>query len=690
MSELVLEVGTEEIPARLAAGARSDLAAHFRTEMQSAGLDGGLEVLAEATPRRLVLFASGLRSRQAECTVRVKGPAKAIAFDTDASPTKAGLGFARRVGLPVEAVPVDPKDGKLYADQIIEGRSAAEVLVEALPTVVGRIKFPRSMYWTGPNGPRFIRPIRWLLALLDGEVVPFEIAGLQASNATWGHRRLGSGRLAVHGPEEFRRALAENGVVLSAEERGSRILDGARSVVPEGFRIRPNKRLLQTLVYETECPTAIHGEFDEQFLQLPDEVLSTVMLVHQKYFAVEDEGGAMTNRFVAIANTQSDATGVIRRGHERVLRARFNDARFFWDFDLRQSLEERRPSLANVTFQADLGSYADKTDSSLAAVDALVAELGPDADTAAAAYRAAQLAKCDLTTEMVGEFPELQGRVGGLYASAGGESAAVADAIYDHYLPAGSSGPIPRSLAGRIVALADRLTTLGGMFGIGLMPTGSRDPLALRRAALGVVRIVVEGDLPIGLSRLVQIAGAGESAADLRAFLRDRLQHWLEHTGGIPADVVQAVLTASDDAPTDTLARARAVAAVRATADIEALAVSFKRIRNILASAGGADRHLGAAVDVALFSEEAETALHEKLQAVRRRITATEARGSYEESLRSMAELRPALDRYFVDVLVIAEDRAVRNNRLAFLASVQDDLSTIADFTAIVVEGETA
>lgn len=692
MSELLLEIGTEEIPAWMIPGAQGDLLRRFGESLSELGLEQATRLSVEATPRRLVLIAKDLPPRQPDQTETRKGPSRRVAFDAAGNPTRAALGFARKAGVAVEELET-ADDGKLMLRRRIPGRSARELLAESLPQVVLGIRFPRSMYWTGKGGPRFIRPIRWLLALLDGEVLPIEIAGLTSTNQTWGHRRLGGGPLAIRNLDEYHRVLADNAVLLSAVARRRKIVAESEALLPPDCHLRCNTRLLETLVYETEWPATILGSFDVDYLQLPEEVLETVMLVHQKYFAVEDNDGKMTNRFLAVANARADAGGNIRRGHERVLRARFNDARFFWEFDQRRQLVERLEDLKTVLFQASLGSYWEKTETNLRAAADLAEALQLDVDTAEYCARATQLAKCDLTTEMVGEFPELQGKIGGLYASEQGKATVVAEAIYDHYLPIGASGELPRTPVGCVSSLADKLATLGGMFRLGMMPTGSKDPLALRRAAFGVIRIVVEGELPLSLDQLVEIARPGSNGPSLREFLLERLRHWLHDCGGFAHDVIQAVLAASDKRPVDVRARAEALAAVRETPDFESLAVSFKRIRNILAQAGGADAFAGRTVASSLLEEGAEAGLYEATLAVAASIgpsvAATDrnlARPDYAASLREIAVLRPALDRYFDDVLVMTGDDAIRNNRLAFLAGMLGKLSTIADFAAIAPE----
>ena len=523
MSEFLLEVGTEEIPDWMIPGALADFERRFREALAKCRLGAGVSTTTEATARRLTLFAAGLPAGQADRQEILTGPPRRAAFDAGGNPTKAGEGFARKAGVAVADLQVDEK-GKLFVARTVKGRSTADILAQVLPQVILSISFPRNMYWLGKNGPRFIRPIRRLTCLLDGEVVPFAVAGVAAGNTTFGHRRLGSERIAVSGAADYRLKLAANRVILSAAERRDKILSEAEKLLPPGRKIRGNPKLLATLTYLTECPTAILGGFDASYLTLPDEVLETVMLVHQKYFAVEDRSGKLADAFVAVANLDGDPDGEIRRGNERVLRARFNDARFFWDFDRKQRLSDRVQSLKAVTFQADLGSYFDKTERNRAAVRELAEALRFDAAQLRTADRAAELAKCDLTTEMVGEFPELQGQIGGLYAADQGEAQDVADAVYDHYLPVGSGGGLPRSEVGKVVSLADKLTTLGGMFALGMIPTGSRDPLALRRAAYGPCRSTASSASPppagmrescASFSSSASVIGCAKSAASL-------------------------------------------------------------------------------------------------------------------------------------------------------------------------------
>ena len=687
-AELLLEVGTEEIPDWMIGRALEDLERRFLDGLEKYALGDGVSVRADATPRRLVLVAEGIAERQADRLETLKGPPRSIAYDASGNPTKAAAGFARRTGVPLEELQVG-EDDKLTVERSIEGRPAAEILAEFLPDAIVGVYFPKTMYWTGKPGPRFIRPIRWLLALFDGRVVPFEIAGVRPGKMTCGHRRLGSASIEVSGAADYRSKLAENFVILSAGDRRKKIETEIASIAA-GKRVRPNARLLSTLVNITEYPTAILGGFEEQYLSLPEEVLETVMDHHQKYFAVEDENGRLQPNFVAVANLDGDPDGIIREGNERVLRARFNDARFFWDADQKQSLADRVEDLKAVTFQAKLGSYYQKTLRSQKLVTALAGALRLSGEATTHALRAAELAKCDLMTELVGEFPELQGVVGGLYAKHQGEPDEVADAIYDHYRPAGGDDRIPRTTAGRLVSIADKLGTLGGLFGLGMIPTGSKDPFALRRAAYGIVRILIEGELPLCLPDLCTMANAGDGTASLEEFFLERLRYYLREVRGHRYDEVNAVISASAGQPLDVAARVEAISKVRPTPNFEPLAVSFKRIENILKQAGGVEKFAPEPVEESLLEEGAEASLHAVFQDLKPAVAASKEQGHYEEALHKIASLREAVDLFFDEVLVMSKDDKIRNNRLAFLANLLKEFSTIADFSEIVSAEKTA
>lgn len=685
MSDFLLEIGTEEIPDWMIRNALADLEKRFLAALERFDLSGGVTCTTDATPRRLALVASGVAARQADKQETLSGPPKNVAFDAEGKPTKAAEGFAKRAGISVDQIAVGP-DGKIFVERKVSGRPAKEILTEVLPEVILSVYFPKTMYWGAKSGPRFIRPIRWIVALFGGDVVSFDVGGVKSGAATNGHRRLGKKGIAVTGAAQYRAALAENFVILSGDERRKRIVDGYETEFPStgSARVRPNAKLLDTLTYLTEYPTVICGRFEERFLSLPDEVLETAMLVHQKYFSVEDgKTGKLNNSFIAVANLNGDPDGEIRRGNERVLRARFSDAEFFWDSDLKRSLADRVDSLRNVTFQAQLGSYHDKTERMVALAKSLAEAANLSSTVKIAAARAATLSKCDLTTEMVGEFPELQGIMGGLYAARQGEPQEVADAIYDHYKPVGAGDDIPRNAPGQLVAIADKLHTLGGLFRIGMLPTGSKDPFALRRAAYGIVQIVIKGQLQITIDQLCEMADAGDNAAALRDFFVERLRYYLTNDGGFAYDEINAVLAASDSHPVDAVQRSEAIAKVRSTPDFEPLAVSFKRISNILEKAGGVSTYASKKFDVALLEEGAEKDLHAAYAALRESL---KKESDYAASLERIASVRPAVDRFFDDVLVMAKDDKVRENRLTFLAHILSEFSEIANFAEIVTE----
>jgi glycyl-tRNA synthetase beta chain len=632
----LLEIGTEEIPDWMIVGALESLKSLALAAAPSLG-----EVKLDATPRRLVLRAESVPERQADQEELVQGPAKS-------APPKAVEGFARKVGAKVEDLRVQSTGKGEYYTFVkkIEGRATRDILADALPGVIQKIYFPKTMYWTGRNGPRFIRPIRWIVALLGKEVVPFDIAGVVSGNVSAGHRRLGSNRIEVN-VEDYELQLRANYVILPAEERRRRIENGIAEL---GVRIKPDPALLETLVYLTEYPTPIMGSFDPAFLELPEEVRTTVMRHHQRYFTAEG------THFVAVMNTSEDPEGLVRLGNERVLRARFNDARFFWETDQKKKLVDRVEDLGHVTFQAKLGSYLEKTERM---VD-LVRELGGDA----AAERAARLAKCDLTTELVKEFTELQGVVGGLYARAQGEPEEVWRAIYEHYQPVGMEDAIPSTQTGQVVALADKVDTLCECFRIGMAPSGSKDPFALRRAAQGVVKILVEGGLRISLIDL-----AAEDAA-LLEFFQDRVRFYFRDVRGFQYDEVNAAMAAGWSDLPDLEARLVRLRAIRPTPDFEPLAASFKRIKNILRQA---EYTGGDAPSPELLEAGPEKDLYQEAQGIA---------GRPIESV--IAALRPKVDLFFDKVLVNAQDPQVRRNRLALLHNLLGEFKTFADFSEIV------
>jgi glycyl-tRNA synthetase beta chain len=661
MADFLLEIGVEEIPDWMIEPALADLRTRF--EGAFAVFDGSA-LLTEATPRRLVLLARDLSEQAPDVESVVQGPYLSAG-------EKAADGFARKQNVTIDqlAKTQDAKGERYIFHRLIKGQPAAEALAAKLPEIIAGIGWPKAMYWTGQGGLRFIRPIRWIAALLDEQVVPFELAGVQSGNTTRGHRVLGSKNPLPVTIASYPNVLRNNFVIVRAEDRKARIEAGL------GPGVHKDDELLSTLVYLTEYPTPIRGSFDSSYLELPKEILATVMRHHQRYFSVMNSDGSLAPEFVAVTNTDRDPDGLIRQGNERVLRARFNDARFFWKVDQQKDLSARVLDLAKVTFHAKLGSYADKTIRLGLLAETVALECGANAQ---AVRQAAELCKADLTTDMVKEFPELQGIVGGLYAKAQGKGESVADAIYDHYKPASMEDFIPRTLEGQVLSIADKLDTLRECFKVGLMPTGSKDPLALRRAAQGIVKILFEAKLSIQLLKFFQLV------PDLAPFMKERIQFYLRDVCGYAYDEVAAVMAPPLTTLGDLADRAEAIHHVRPTGDFEPLAASFKRIKNILKQANvtAADQP-----NPALLIPGPEHDLYNAFVRVRE---ATNTNSTYREKLASVASLRPQVDLFFDKILVNDPNETIRQNRLALLNSLLTEFSTIADFSEIVTQGASA
>jgi glycyl-tRNA synthetase beta chain len=659
MPYFLLEIGTEEIPDWMIEPALDDLRNRFQAAFATFG---GSAVITEGTPRRLVLLAKDLSERAPDVQTVIPGPYVSAG-------EKAAQGFARKQGTSVEVLGKiqDTKGERFVFHQLTAGQLAVHALSGNLPEIISRIHFPKMMYWTGKGGVRFIRPIRWILALLEDQVVPFEVAGIKSGNTTRGHRILGSKEPLPATVATYLDALKRNFVVVHAQERKQRIEAAL------GADVQNDADLLRTLVYLTEFPTPIRGSFDPAYLELPSEILTTVMRHHQRYFSVLHADGSLAPEFVTITNTDGDPDGLIRQGNERVLRARFNDARFFWNVDQQKKLEERIDDLDKVTFHAKLGSYKEKS-SRVAALATQIAKMvnGPNV------LGAAVLCKTDLTTEMVKEFTELQGVVGGLYAKEQGYGDEVATAIYDHYKPVSMEDSIPRTLEGQVLSIADKLDTLRECFRIGLIPTGSKDPFALRRAAQGIVKILFETRLALELLKLV------EDVPGLGPFLKERIEFYLRDVLEYFYDEVNATMAAPFTTLADLADRVDAIHYVRPTADFEPLAASFKRIKNILKQAQVTD---AGAPNASLLAPGPEQDLYQAFLRVRQE---SEMSSSYREKLAAIASLRPQVDVFFDKILVNDPDPAIRQNRLALLHSLLSEFSSIADFSEILTQGVNA
>ena len=713
MPDFLLEIGCEEIPARMIDAASQELRDRVGALLTRERLAGG-EITSFDTPRRLALMAFGIAATQADVVEQLTGPSVNIAYK-DGQPTPAAHAFAKKAGVGVSSLDrtVTPKGEYITAKVTKKGRSASDVLAELLPKEIAGIYWPKNMYWRKPS-ERFVRPVRWLVAMLDGEAIPFEFDGVQAGNHSRGHRILTDAPVTItRGGVAYVDSLRAAKVLGKAEREHQirKALDAAARTIP-GARWRDDKPLLDTVVNLTEYPSVILGAFDPQFLVLPEEVLVTVMRDHQKYFAVEDVEGKLLPHFLAVLNTDSDPLGLIRQGNERVLRARFNDARFFWETDQKRSLLERLDSLRDVTFQKDLGSYYDKTQR-VQRLCSWVNEILKQNNVTVrpgVVHKAACLAKADLTTELVKEFTELQGIIGGLYARVQQLDPglkeetrfAIADTIYDQYKPESSNDRIPRSIEGSVLSLGDKADTIAGMFGLGLVPSGSKDPFALRRQANAIVRIIAEKKLPLRISELMQDARTGyqKSQAEKKfvedakysdsvaQFFRERLEFYLRDICCYSYDVVKAVLAADADDVVDVVARAEAVKEVLHMSEFQAIGAACKRMRNILRQAEEKGIKPGAAVEPLSGSPDEERSLIAYTEEKSPSIETLRKNHQYLEALRLLSSAREPVDKFFDKVMVMVDDTRVRANRLALLQTLLKEFSTIADFSEIVTEGK--
>jgi glycyl-tRNA synthetase beta chain len=713
MSAFLLEIGVEEIPAGMIAAAQAELEESFRETIVRERLAAeNFAVKSYSTPRRLALLMEGLLPKQPDREEEVVGPPLKAAYKSGA-PTAAAIAFAKKNGMDVSALKTIQNAKGEYIAAIVQrpGQNAADVLKVAAALEIAGISWPKNMYWRAEKPERFVRPIRWLLALLDDEVVPVQFVGITADRVTYGHRVLhGLKPVSISHPQEYAEKLSAAFVEVSPEARLARIRDGLDRAAKQfpGARWREDHALLETVTNLTEWPSVLLGGFDASYLRLPEVVLETVMRDHQKYFALENADGRLLPNFLAVLNIELDAAGaaIVRHGNERVLRARFNDAGFFWDVDQKIPLQDRVGSLKNVTFQKDFGSYWDKT-RAVVGIAAKLANTLQDRSSAISSegksypdreslLKAAELAKTDLTTELVKEFTELQGVVGGLYARAQGLGETVAQAIEDQYRPASIADRIPRSYEGLVLGLADRIQTIAAMFHLGFEPTGSKDPLALRRAGNAIAIIMMDSGISASLtvSELTQAgveaavpgdSGAGNVlAARIGDFLRERIAYYLIDGKQLPADCVKAAMAAGCEDVRDVYDRAQALADMRGSEDFLAVCAAFKRIRKILEQAQEKGETLDSTPASALFIEPEEENLYTWTMK-------TSVEGpDYDEALRKVAGLRPTVDMFFDRVMVMVPDEKLRQNRLALLQALYNDFTRLADFSQIAVESAPA
>jgi len=687
--EFLLEIMTEELPSSHVRSALGQLQEKLSQELQAARV--GIHSLRTlGTCRRLVVLAS-LEAGQPDEEEVVTGPPRQVAVQADGSYTAAALGFARSQGVPVENLEVIKTSRGEYLGfrRRKKGRPTGDILSEVLPAVISSLSFPKNMRWADKNF-RFSRPIKNLLCLLEGQVVPLEVAGIKSSDRTTGHFIQAPVELAVSNFEEYRQRLKDHLVVVEPEERKQAIRQQFQEKLAGlGAEVYPDEALLERLLWNVECPLVIMGSFPESYLELPLEVISTAMREGQKLFSVV-RGKKQLPYFLGIADSPADPRGFIAAGNERVLKARLEDARFFWKNDLKVNLAERAAQLKNVVFQEKLGSYGDK----LERLQKLVAYLADRLELKKEKndlVEAARLCKADLLTEMVREFPELQGKMGGLYSREQGWPETVSRAIYEHYLPSGLDDPVPASTAGAVLSLADKLDTVVGVFGVGVSISGSSDPFGLRRQALAICQIILEKRFHLSLPRLLDKAVSllqdrltvprEQLRKVVLEFIEGRLRYILEKQG-YRYDLINAALAPGLEDLVQTEARLKALSQLKESPNFEPFILMVKRVKNIVKEPPRAR------LNSALLKEKEEKELYSALKIIRKNVEEMLARNDFASAQKMIFRLQPPLTTFFDRVLVMAEDKKVRNNRLALLSQILALTAELADYSQVVVESD--
>jgi len=685
---LLLEIGTEEIPAAFLTQAMADMESLMEKELATTRLPHG-KIKAMATPRRLVLFVHDLAERQEDEFMEKLGPAAAVAFDQKGNPTPAAVGFAKSQRVALEDLEVvETNKGKYVAvRKRIKGEETLVVLSSLLPRFIGTIPFRKSMRWSHFD-LRFARPIHWILALFGDEVVPFNLDHLRSGNLSFGHRFMSPCAFSVEKADDYMELAKKHFVIPDPAERKKIILEEAqacaRTVEGEIFF---TAELLETVTNLVEYPVLIKGDFEVAFLSLPKEVLMTTMIVHQKYFPLMDREGKLLPHFLTVANTKPRDPAIVKKGNERVLRARLRDAQFFFTEDRKIPLSQRLEQLRGTIFHTLLGTSYEKVMRIKVLAQEICTLLNyPNRDRV---DRVATLAKVDLTTQMVGEFPELQGIMGREYARLDGEEEVVCQAIYEHYLPLSAGGDLPRTEEGAIVSIADKLDTICGFFAVGLIPTGTADPYALRRQALGIINIILDRRYCLPLDVLVdkgltllkeKLRKAHEVVKEeILAFFKGRLEN-LFLSQGHPYDVVDAVLATEEVSLLGIRDRIFALEEIKKEADFEPLAVACKRIGNIIKGFSGG------AVDPSLFENEAERSLYSVYLGVEREVKAYIEKGDYFQALKVLARLRTPVDNFFDAVLVMTDEEKIRKNRLSLLTACAHLFGKLADFSRLTTQ----
>jgi len=694
MNTLLLEIGTEEIPAGYILPALEALSANILKQLSEARIEHGRSQI-YGTPRRLTVKVENVASKQPSVKSEVIGPPANIGFDENGKPTMAGQKFAEKVGVPPSKLTVKdtPKGAYLAAEKRERGLATATLLKEILPRAILSTPFPKKMRWADLE-IEFARPIHSILAMLGKAVISFELGNLKSGRYTRGHSFMAPARIKLNHTEEYLDKLGAAHVIADMEARKKILEERIAAVAAElGGRILPDDELVDINNNLVEYPIPVAGKFDTEFLEVPDEILINAMREHQKYFAVVDSDQNLMPCFIAVNNTAARDLALSATGHERVIRARLADAQFFFKSDLDVSNDERVEKLKKVLFQAELGTVYEKCErvAKIAEVLATASQKGDELKDQV--LRAARLCKSDLVSQVVGEFPKLQGIMGRIYAGIAGEPADVAAAIEEHYRPVYSGAPLPETMVGAIVSIADKMDSICGCFSVGLIPTGASDPYALRRQGIGIIQIMNAKGLSFPLRKLIrcsleQFGGKPASAIDelvekVSTFLQNRISHLLAEEG-FSKDVIAAIVSVSVDDVPNIRNRVKALEALKARPDFEPLAVGFKRVVNIIKKSGQLENSTALeAVEPRLFEHASEGELFEEYKTVEQKVSDAMKKESFDQALMAIASLRDAVDRFFDGVMVMADDADIRRNRLALLAHIATLFGEFADFSKL-------
>jgi len=694
MKPLLIELGTEEIPAGYIRPALEGFAALLLQELDQNRIEHG-ELRMFATPRRMALTVEAVAARQSALVTEVLGPPERIGWDADGKPTVAAVKFAEKIGISLNRITVKdtPKGRYLCAKKVERGLATKTLLARNISRLILAIPFPKTMKWADLK-IQFARPLLSIIALWGNQVIPFRLGNVTSGRHTLGHSFMAPVKIKITDPDNYVKALQAAHVVVDMAQRRALLAEEIeKAAVASGGCILPDEELVDIVTNLVELPKAVLGRFDRKFLELPQEILITAMREHQKYFAVIDNHGALLPCFVAVNNTLAKDMSLVAKGHERVLRARLEDARFFYKGDLSESMEARVERLRGVLFQTVLGSVYEKVMRLVRLVGIVAEEVGLESEAREQLVRAALLCKSDLVSQVVGEFPKLQGVMGRVYAQVGGETQAVAQAIGEHYQPTYSGGALPQSIAGALLGIADKIDSICGCFQAGLIPTGASDPYALRRQGIGIIQIMQAKALGLSLRRLIEKSLAlfnenrgrdsGQTAERVYAFLRDRMAHLLAEEG-VSKDVIAAVVSVSVEYVPNVWKRAHALQELKSQPDFEPLAIAFKRVVNIIKQAAQKDiDQASAAVDQGLMQHDSEKALWEAYQGIEEKVAGYLKMGDFNQALLEIASLRPAVDAFFDGVMVMAEDPQLRANRLALLGQIAALFDLFADFSKI-------